>query len=275
MPPTICISCGRELSPQLIPGAWRCGDCTERLKAEKAAPRPAGTAPPPEPDALPEGTTAAQGPPNATLVAETVHTGEIVQAPQRATTAPPATAGRPDPTWRDLGHWLGLAEAGDETPAARQAGAAFRLYCLAEMGLPLKAAQELTIIRGKLTMSAALLRYLAEQAGYRIDRADSSDESCTAVLIHRRTGEVIGTATFTIQQAQRAGLIRGGSAWVTYPDRMLWARASAYVVRDFAPGVTLGLRLQDEMDEDYARGAEPIGIDADYGPVEKDEEIPF
>jgi len=197
-------------------------------------------------------------------------------------TAPPAIAvpresGFPElDHFRTLGHWLGLAEADDGTPASREAGAAYRLYCLAQMDLPWQAAQELTVIRGKLTMSANLLRILAQRAGLRIERVDDSAESCTAVLIHARTGEEIGRSTFTIEQAKRAGLLRAGTPWITYPERMLWARASAYAIRDHAGHVALGLQLADEAEEAYARGAEPIGVDHyAHEPTEADEDIPF
>lgn len=208
-------------------------------------------------------------------------TGEVVERrPAQLPASRPASApAREEPTWRELGHWLGLAEADDGSAACRQAGAAFRLYALAQMDLPLHAAQELTMLGGKLNMSAALLRLLARRGGYRIERVDATEQSCTAVLIHRRTGELIGQTTFTIAEAERAGLLRARSAWVTYPGRMLWARASAYVVRDFAPEVALGLQLSDEAEEEYALGAEPIGIDATVDPYdlrsEADDDIPF
>jgi hypothetical protein len=107
-----------------------------------------------------------------------------------------------------------------------------------------------TVIRGRLFMQAKLLRALAVRHGYRVVRAAGSDDrSCTAVLISRDTGEELGRVTFTMEDAKRAGLVRAQSAWQSHPARMLWARASKFVLDDFAPEVTLGLGSEDEIPE--------------------------
>ena len=60
---------------------------------------------------------------------------------------------------------------------------------------------------------------------------------------------MVGRATFTIDDAKAAGLIRPGSAWQSHPARMLWARASKNAIVDFAPQVALGINLIDELQE--------------------------
>lgn len=238
------------------------------------AQEPPVPSPPPEAEPSAPSPEPAQEPP-APPRAGTELTKRPAPAPERRQ---PAALPREDPTWRELGHWLGLAEAADGSAGSLQAGAAFRLYALAQMDLPLRAAQELTIIRGKLTMSAALLRFLALRSGLRIARIDG-EGICTAVLIDRRTGEEVGRSSFTLAEAERAELLNRPGPWRTYPERMLWARASAYVVRDFAPDVALGLQTIDEAAEGYALGTEPIGIDRyveEYDlRSEADEDIPF
>jgi len=279
--PTTCTRCGRVLVAQTIAGTWTCGACVEKPRTEgndsMTNDDTAGAARARLADAYREGVPLDQVAPVPAAVREpepVVHPAVIA--------SPPTPATRPEPTWRELGHWLGMAEADDGTPAAQQAGAALRLYMLTQMELPLWAAPELTMIRGKLSMSAALLRYLANRAGYRIDRVDASDESCTAVLIVDRTGEERGRATFTIEDAKRGGLIRNGSPWQTYPARMLWARASAYVVRDFAGEVAIGLQLDDEARESppppTVRGYDYTGQGDDVHDLEDRaaaEDIPF
>lgn len=146
-----------------------------------------------------------------------------------------------------LGQWLAFSESGNNTPTAVAASAALRLYYARELGLPPMAASELSVIKGRLFVQAKLLRALAAQHGYRVKRTDSSDETCTAVL--ERDGVEVGRTTFTISDAKRAGLIRDRSAWQTHPARMLWARASKYVLDDYAPEVTLGLATDDELVE--------------------------
>ena len=86
------------------------------------------------------------------------------------------------------------------------------------------------------------MRYFAERGGYRVIRKETSASTCTAVLIVAETGQEVGSTTFTIEDARTAGLIKPNSGWQKYPERMLWQRASSYVIRDFAPGVALGIR---------------------------------
>jgi hypothetical protein len=76
---------------------------------------------------------------------------------------------------------------------------------------------------------------------------DDTDQACTAVI--SKDGVELGRTTFTIADAKKAGLIRPRSPWETHPARMLWARASKYVITDYAPHVALGLALDDEIIE--------------------------
>src|SRR4029077_18538955 len=93
-----------------------------------------------------------------------------------------------------LGTWLALSESGSESEKAKGASAALRLYYAQELGLPPLAAAELSVIKGRLFLSAQLLRALAMRRGYLLERVESTDTSCTAVLIRAASGEVIGTA---------------------------------------------------------------------------------
>lgn len=148
-----------------------------------------------------------------------------------------------------LGRWLALAESKSDAPEAKGAGAALRLYYADQLELPPLAAAELSLIGGRLVMSAKLLRALAARAGYRVVRVDVDDHACTAALIREDTGEELGRTTFTMEQAKKAGLVRDRSAWVTHPARMLWARASKFVIDDHAPDVSLGIATEDEVEE--------------------------
>jgi len=148
-----------------------------------------------------------------------------------------------------LGTWLAASE--EEHPDAKQQGAAaaLRIYFAGELGLSALAASELSVIRGRLVVSAKLLRARAAQYGYRVERVSGDETTCTARLVSRHTGETVGESTFTIEQARQAGLIRDKGGWKTYPARMLWARASKFVIDDFAPEISLGLVLEDEAAE--------------------------
>jgi hypothetical protein len=149
-----------------------------------------------------------------------------------------------------LGTWLALAESGGGSEKERGAAAALRFYFARELGLPPLAAAEVSVIRGRLTIGAKLLRALAARQGYRVLRDATSDQTqCTAVLVRSSTGEEVGRYTFTIDQAKKAGLVKPNSAWENYPERMLWQRASKFVLDDYAPEVTLGIWSDDEAAE--------------------------
>lgn len=147
-----------------------------------------------------------------------------------------------------LGAWLAASEVQNPTPSQLGAAAALRIYLAGELGLPITAASELSFIKGRLNVGAHLQRYLAYQAGLLVVKADSSDEACTAILVDRHTGEELGRTTFTIEQARRRGSVREGGGYTRNPDRMLWARATTEVLKDYAPHVQFTLGVVDEYD---------------------------
>jgi hypothetical protein len=148
-----------------------------------------------------------------------------------------------------LGTWLAALESGRDDKDSRGAANALRFYYAEELELPATAVAQLSVINGRLFVGAELLRALAARAGYIVQRPESSDTTCTATLIQRDTGTELGSTTFTIEMAKKAGLVRPRTAWESHPARMLWARASTWVIRDFAPAVSLGMYSDDEKDE--------------------------
>lgn len=170
-----------------------------------------------------------------------------------------------------LGKWLALSESGQDNQQAKGASAALRLYYAEQLELPPLAVAELSVIKGRLVVGAKLLRALAARQGYRVVRADSDNTTCTAILIRADTGQEYGRATFTMADAKQAGLVRERSAWQTHPARMLWARASKFVIDDYAPEVSLGIVTADEMAEIEN---EPYDEDVYVAPIDE-EEIEF
>jgi hypothetical protein len=156
-----------------------------------------------------------------------------------APTRPPA-----DPELDQLarfGQWIAAAESGRDDERTRGMAAALRAHYVRELDLKPWSVAELSFIKGKLYPSSRLLRSLAGRAGYAVERADSNEETCTAIL--RRDGRELGRSTFTMEQAKRAGLTRVGTPWQTYPADMLWTKAARRVIDDYAPDVALGFSL--------------------------------
>lgn len=149
-----------------------------------------------------------------------------------------------------LGQWLAASEVESPNELQKGATAALRMYFAEALGLSPLAASELSVIRGNLVVSAKLIRALAAKGGYRVVPVEGGDgKSCTARLLERDSGEAIGERTFTIEMAEARGLVRPNSNWTRIPERMLWARASKNVVDDFAAEVSMGLVLDDEVQE--------------------------
>lgn len=150
-----------------------------------------------------------------------------------------------------VGLWLAAAESDSNDPNARGMAAALRMAYADSLGLPAHAAQEIHLVKGNLTLSAKLCRALAHQHGLRVVRVEATDDSCTAAVIDVATGHELGRTTYTLAQAQKAGL--SGTNWTRHPDRMLWARASKRALDDHAPWVTVGvLGLEEAHDAGYA-----------------------
>ena len=95
-------------------------------------------------------------------------------------------------------------------------------------------------------ISAELLRALAERAGYRVLRVAGTDTTCTAAIVVAATGVELGRSTYTMDDAARAGDANKDN-YKRHPGRMLWARASAHAVLTFAPAVSLGLLVTEEV----------------------------
>lgn len=107
-----------------------------------------------------------------------------------------------------------------------------------ELGIgPMAAVAGLNVIQGKVTMSANLLATMVKRhPAYDYRVTDHTDKGCRIVFI--QNGEEIGESTFTLEDAQRAGL--RGQNWQKYPKAMLFARALTQGVRWYCPDVTSG-----------------------------------
>ncbi len=108
------------------------------------------------------------------------------------------------------------------------------LFCL-ENGLPLTAARGLFFVNGKLGIESGVIAAMLRQHpdyDYKIVRLD--DMGCTIEIT--RFGEPVGEASFTQQDAERAGLA-GKHNYKAYPEDMFFAKAITRAQRRLAPDV--------------------------------------
>lgn len=152
-----------------------------------------------------------------------------------------------------------------------------------ELGLGLAAAFEFVqIVMGKPTLiprgALALIHQSKELAGMKITEAPNS---CT-VWMKRRNGFEY-TLTFTMQDAQRAGVVKPGSAWESYPANMLRWRTIGFVADVVFPDLLGGLKRADELGADLDsagnvvegewKTVEPTTVQATVEPTTTD--VPF
>lgn len=107
-----------------------------------------------------------------------------------------------------------------------------------ELGIPAMSALNggIHIVQGKAEISARMMNALIRKAGHQIKIKESTDDICTLTGIRSDTGEV-QDATFTIGEAQKAGLVKPGGGWVKCPKDMLFARAISRLARQLFPDV--------------------------------------
>ena len=91
----------------------------------------------------------------------------------------------------------------------------------------------LHIISGKPVLGANLMAAAIKRSGKYDYRATSTNERCDIDFLDTRTNEVIGTTTWTLEDAKRAGL--SNQNWKKYPKAMLFARCISAGYREHCP----------------------------------------
>ena len=134
-----------------------------------------------------------------------------------------------------------------------QAQAMVKVMAGAEIGLPPFASMSgIHIVQGKPVLGANLIATLVKNDSrydYRVKRSDG--EVC--ILAWYENGKPVGESSFTIQEANAAGLT-GKQTWKAYPSDMLFARALTRGARRYAPGIFGGAPVYTP---------EELGVDTD------------
>lgn len=117
-----------------------------------------------------------------------------------------------------------------------------------ELGLTvMQSLRSVHVIKGKPTLSADLILALAKRSPVctYFQLIKSNDK--VAAYRTQRVGEEPTEMGFTIEQAQRAGLLSNDN-WKKYPEAMLRARCIAALARAVYPDVVLGIYETSELD---------------------------
>lgn len=116
-----------------------------------------------------------------------------------------------------------------------------------QMGLPWTVGlKELYVVGNKVHPQARLLRALVERdpncLQFYVESA--SNESATTVVQRRGMKEPV-RVTYTLKDAEKAGLTKQNPNYQTRPREMLIARSSTLAANTYFPGVCLGLDLEE------------------------------
>ena len=116
-----------------------------------------------------------------------------------------------------------------------------------ELGVPpMQAIRGIHVVNGRPSLSAELMLALAYQniRGFRF-KVEASNEQVCRITAARPNADPV-TLSFTITDAQRAGLTRGDN-WTKYPAAMLRARCTSAILRVVAPDAIRGIYTPEEI----------------------------
>lgn len=113
-----------------------------------------------------------------------------------------------------------------------QAGVMMIMLSARELGIPPCQALNggINIINGKAEISARMMSALIRKAGHEIKIKESTENLCVLVGTRKDTGES-QEASFSLEEAQRAGLVKIGGGWAKWPKDMCFARALSRLAR--------------------------------------------
>lgn len=119
---------------------------------------------------------------------------------------------------------------------ASEAQAIVKIMAGQEMGIPpMRAMQSINIIKGKVTLGADLMAAKIRSHphyDYRVKKL--TNDVCEIEIT--QDGQAIGANTFTMADAEQAGIARGDN-WRNYPRNMLFARCISNAARWYCPDV--------------------------------------
>lgn len=116
-----------------------------------------------------------------------------------------------------------------------------------ELGFgPIYSMTKIALVKNRITLSAESMAALIKRSGthgYRV--TTHTDKECSIDFLEGV--EKVYTSTFTIADAQRAGVIKADSGWEKFPRAMLFARALSQGARIVCPHLIAGAYTHEEL----------------------------
>lgn len=173
----------------------------------------------------------------------------VVTAPA----APPPSLGAFKPENLQIAE--SLARAGDMLPKGYQGkpGACLLAMDWAERNnvAILDVLAQVSFVHGKPVVGARMQKKLAARAGYRTQKVEGDERSCT-VAVFGPDGVELGRSTFTFEMAERLDLVKNNPLYRKDPAQMLFHRATTRALDHYGPGELANVFADVEPDPDDA-----------------------
>ncbi|MBU3639991.1 recombinase RecT [Polynucleobacter sp. AP-RePozz3-80-G7] len=139
-----------------------------------------------------------------------------------------------------------------------------------ELGLqPMQAMQNIAVINGRPSLWGDSVMALARSSSlceYIIEEDDGKVATCRA---KRKGQDAEIVASFSMEDATKAGLAGKQGPWTQYPKRMRQMRARAFCLRDAFPDVLRGMPIAEELQDYEPIESKPQPKTVVQAPVEK------
>lgn len=132
-----------------------------------------------------------------------------------------------------------------------------------EVGLaPMQAIQNIAVINGRPTLwgDAALALVLASAVCEYVRESWDEQKQTWTCRSKRKDTKEESVYTFSLADAQKAGLTKKEGTWQNYQKRMIQMRARAFNLRDTFADVLKGLAIREEVEDYVDTSAEPTPI---------------
>jgi hypothetical protein len=133
---------------------------------------------------------------------------------------------------------------------------ALMLIAQAEGKHPATVFSQYHVIQGRPALKADAMLARFQQAGGSVQWTERTDKACAATFAHPQGGKC--DIRWTLDDANRAGLLSGKSNWNQYPRQMLSARVVSEGVRAVFPGVLGGFYTPEEVSQFEPVAAAPV-----------------
>jgi len=117
--------------------------------------------------------------------------------------------------------------------------------------------QNLDIISGKPSWSSKFMVAVSNECGkytpirYEMSGTEGEDDwGCRAYMTEISSGEKLTGPRVSMKMAKDEGWYgKSGSKWKTMPELMLHYRAAAFLIRTYAPELTMGIHTSEERED--------------------------